>query len=324
MQIDYQILEGGSDITARFKDRLTGLSITDEAGLKSDSAEISVDNRDQRVELPPVGAKLEIALGFKETGLTAMGHYIVDDLSGEIMPEVMTISAKAADMLGSIRAPKTRAWEAVTLGDIVNTIAADHNLKPAVSEDLQPAFFGYLAQTSESDLNLLTRLARDLNATVKPAAGHLVFVRRGAGKTVSGEDILPHVIHRSQISRGSWKLTGRGKYGKVTAEWSETGTASLHRVSAGEKSPELKLRHPYATEAEARRAAEAALRASQFASGSISLQLGGFFGDIAAESPVDLQGILPELTGIWIVTRVTHRLGETLTTSIDAKRGEES
>ena len=322
MQVDYQIIADGDDITALFKDRLTGLSITDEAGFKSDTTEITIDNRDQRVALPLVGAKLEIALGFKETGLTAMGHYIVDDLAGEIMPETMTISAKAADMLGTIRAPKTRAWEAVTLGDIVGTIAGDHNLKPAISGDLKPAFYSYLAQTSESDLNLLTRLARDLNATVKPAAGHLVFVPRGSGKTASGEDIPPLVIHRTDISRGSWKLTGRGKYGKVTAEWAELGTAVVHRVSAGDKAPELKLRHRYASKAEAVRAAEGALAAGARASGKISLQLGGFYGDLGAGAPIDLRGVLPELVGVWNVTRVEHRLGETLVTSVDAERGE--
>jgi phage protein D len=122
---------------------------------------------------------------------------------------------------------------------------------------------------------------------------------------------------------GSWKITGRGKYGRVTAEWGERGTATTHKVTAGDKEPELALRHRYPTEAEAQNAAAAALERSRRASGKISIELGGFWGDLMAEAKVDLQGIKPELTGEWLITRVQHRLTDTLTTSFDAERDNE-
>ncbi len=42
-----------------------------------------------------------------------------------------------------------------------------------------------------------------------------------------------------------------------------------------------------------------------------------------AEAKVDLRGIKPELTGEWLITRVQHRLTDTLTTSFDAERDNE-
>ncbi|WIY25022.1 contractile injection system protein, VgrG/Pvc8 family [Parasedimentitalea psychrophila] len=204
--------------------------------------------------------------------------------------------------------------------DIVAKFAGENGLKTAVSESLKAYFYGYLAQTAESDLNFLTRLALDLDATAKPAGGALVFVKRGEGKAADGTDLPVPVITLAQMSRANWKVTGRGKYGKVIAEWSELGAASVNQVSAGDKEPLLQLRHRHASQGEAQRAADSALQRSKRASGKISIQLAGFIGDLLAEGFVELQGIHPALTGQWLVSQVTHRLGGTLITSFDAER----
>ncbi len=167
MHVAYQIIADGTDVTRKFQDRLISLTIVDEAGQKSDTAEIKIDDRDHLVALPETGARLKIALGFVGQ-LVEIGTYVVDDISGEITPATMTISAKAANMLGGIRARKTRSWQKKTVGDIVKKIAGEHGLKPVVSNSLKSHFHAYQAQTSESDLNFLTRLAKGLDAVAKP------------------------------------------------------------------------------------------------------------------------------------------------------------
>ncbi len=71
-------------------------------------------------------------------------------------------------MLRGIKFPKTRNWDEAAIPDIVSKIADENSLKPAVSDSLKGHFYGYLAQTAESDLNFLTRLTRDLDATATP------------------------------------------------------------------------------------------------------------------------------------------------------------
>ncbi len=322
MHVAYQIIADGADVTSKFQDRLVNLTIIDEAGQKSDTAEITVDDRDCVVALPETGAQLQIALGFVGQ-LVKIGTYVVDDVSGEIAPDTMTISAKAADMLSGIRARKTRSWRDVTVEDIVGKIAGEHGLEPAISDSLKAHFYAYQAQTSESDLNFLTRLAKGLDAVAKPASGRLVFTKRGEGKAADGSELPVFVVHRTQMKGGSWKVTGRGKYGRVTVEWGERGTATTHKVTVGDKEPALALRHRYPTEAEARSAAEATLARSRRASGKVSIELGGFWGDLMAEAKVDLRGIKNELCGEWLITRVKHSLGDTLTTSFEAERDNE-
>ncbi len=137
------------------------------------------------------------------------------------------------------------------------------------------------------------------------------------------KDARRRLIDISQMSRGNWKTSGRGKYGKVIAEWSELGAASVNKVSAGDGEPLLQLRHRHASLGEAQRAADSALERSKRASGKITIQLAGFDGGLLAEGFVELQGIHPALTGKWLVSQVTHRLGGTLVTSFDGERDNE-
>ncbi len=320
MTPDYKVTANGEDITRLLNDRLESLIIVDEAGMKSDTLDIVIDDRDYKVALPEIGALLEVDLGFKELGLIKMGQYTIDQISGSGATKRMTFKGKAADMLQGIRAPKTRNWDDITLGSIVKVIAAEHGLKPAISDSLKAHHYEYLAQTSESDLNLLTRLAKELDATTKPAAGNLVFVARGEGKTITGETIPKVEIKSSGLSDWNWAITGRNKYKSVIAEWSELGAAVVHKVTEGEGEPSLRLRHKYATQEEAIRAARGALRRSKRGSSTLSGTLAGFNGNLFAEGVIDVQEIKPELTGDWSLTRVTHTLQHTLTTRFDSER----
>ncbi|WP_162930112.1 contractile injection system protein, VgrG/Pvc8 family [Pseudophaeobacter sp. EL27] len=272
--------------------------------------------------LPQTGAKLKISLGFVGE-LVEIGHFVVDEIGGTMAPDTVSIGAKAADMLGGIRARKSRSWRDVSVQDIVRKIASEHGLKPVISDSLKALKFAYLAQTTESDLNFLTRIAKDLDAVTKPAGGALIVAKRGENKAADGSDLPVFAVHKSQIAEGSWQLNGRGKYRCVIVEWSDTDTAQVQTCKAGEGDPQLKMRHRYPNRAEAQRAADSALERGGRASGKIDIRLGGYWGDLMAEAKVDLTGIKPELEGEWLITNVTHRLGSTLTTSFKAERDNE-
>lgn len=322
MQLTYQVIAEGEDITGAFGDNLVSLSVVDEVGFKSDTAEIVVNDEGSLFALPATGAKLQIAMGLNGA-LTQLGTYIVDDLSGEIFPEIMTISAKAADMRSGIRSPKTRSWLKKTAEEILSQIAGEHGLKSLISDSLKPVKFDYLAQTAESDVNLLTRIARQLDAAFKPAGDVLVLVKRGEGLGVDGQALPVFDISKSQLNGGSWNVTGRGRYGRVVAEWSNVTAGATQKVTVGDKMPELALRHRYPNDIEARQAAEAALARAKRASGTISAEVGGFMPELFAGARVNMLDIKPELRGEWEITRVTHTMNSKLTTRFDAERDNE-
>jgi phage protein D len=71
----------------------------------------------------------------------------------------------------------------------LKTIAAEHGLKPLVSAGLAKIKLPITHQIEESDLNLLTRLAKDYDAVARPAGGYLLFVLRGKSLDANGNPL---------------------------------------------------------------------------------------------------------------------------------------
>jgi phage tail protein X len=100
---------------------LLELSITDEAGIKSDQLKLTLDDRRREngaiASLPDMGTSLSVSLGYAESGLRDMGSYLMDEIELRHPPATLSVSARAADMSGPFHSRKTRSWEASSLAD---------------------------------------------------------------------------------------------------------------------------------------------------------------------------------------------------------------
>lgn len=307
MTPDFRILADSKDITERICDRLLSLRITDEAGTKSDTVEIALDDREGMLVWPRHGVGLAVSLGFRQAGLVRMGLYVVDEVEHGGPPNTLTIRAKASDMRQSLKAPRTRVWDNVTLGDLVATIAAEHGLIPKVSEVLASVAITHLDQTEESDLHLLTRLARESGAVTKPGAGNLLFVTRGEAKSVTGRDLPIIEVPPSQVIRHRMTQADRGKYAAVLTHWHDPLIAERIPVRVGEGEPVYTLRHTYTDAEQATRAAQAKLDALQRGTGTLSLTLIGN-ADLMAEGKIQIKELRHGVDGEWLIQRIEHQL----------------
>ena len=59
------VVDGRQCVTAAVRDRLIELTVTDEAGEQSDTAELRLDDRDGRIKLPRKGVDMETSLGWR-------------------------------------------------------------------------------------------------------------------------------------------------------------------------------------------------------------------------------------------------------------------
>lgn len=83
------------DVTSLIADRLISLRVTDEAGQKADTCEISIDDRDKKLELPPDGASVVVEMGYEGGELVLMGSFLIDEVSLGNGPRGMSIRAVA-------------------------------------------------------------------------------------------------------------------------------------------------------------------------------------------------------------------------------------
>lgn len=333
MRPDFSIQAGSRDITQAIRDRLLELSVTDEAGIKSDKLQLTLDDRRREngavASLPGMGTRLSVSLGYAETGLRDMGSYLVDEIELRHPPATLSVGARAADMSGPFRSRKTRSWEASTLGAMVERIAGEHGYTPKVDKELAGIAVPHLDQVAESDMALLTRIAEKHDAVAKPVHGYLVLAKAGEAKAVSGAALPLIRLNVSDISSWSYRHSARSPGGKAKGEkdaekrggykarWWDYEAGKDRWVTVGEE-PFEELPYRHKTEAEARAAAAAKLNKGKRKEGGLSLTMPGNTR-LAAECRLHVV-LRPGLATDWRVTKVEHRFNASgFTTQVEAE-----
>lgn len=310
MRVAYKITANGSNITDLIADRLLVANITDNAGVKSDRLTLTIDDRDQRLEAPKTGAKIEVSLGYVGRALVRVGTYTVSEVEFSGPAREMIITANAVDLTKGIKAPKERSWPSITLGNLTRTIAGDNGLQPVVAPELASRDLGHVDQT-ESDMQLLQRICTEQGATCKVADGRLVVADRASGKTATGKSVPSVPVTAGDCDSWSATMADRHRYKSVKAYYQDVGKAKRTAVTAGSGSPVLSLKNTYTSQAEAKRAAESKLKAVN--GGATSMRISGLIGDpeMSAERIVSLSGFRAGVDGDgWVVNSVTHSFND--------------
>jgi phage protein D len=332
MKPAFRVTSSGNDITQQIADRLLSIRVQDEAGQKSDTLEITLDDRGQELPLPEQKVQLKVALGYSGAGqsLQEMGTYVIDEVEITHPPATVKIRAKAMELSGKFKEQKSRSWHDKTVGQIVSQIAREHGLTPMVHSRYTSRKVDHIDQTAESDAHFLTRLAKLFGATSKPAEGRLVFIPTGEGISSSGRALTPATLDRSQVKDYRATIKDRGAYTHVVAKYTDkaTGTEkslevpvpnssvggvsfleSLFGIGSGGSSKGAKYqdRKLYPSRAEAQEAARS--KGKSLASGTVTIDLTcAGRPDIFAERPITLTGFRDPLNSTWIIQSVTHEL----------------
>jgi phage protein D len=311
MNPQFKIIADGVNITQQIKQRLLSLRTTDEAGLKSDTFSMDLDDRDGKLELPRHGAKLSVSLGYEQTGLTKVGDYFVDETTVSGWPQTMTLSAKAADLTGSesgdIKSSQTRSFDNINFGDLVTTIASESGMVGKISDTLKSILFTHLDQTEESNLHLLTRLAEQHNGVAKVTNDLLIVAKALEAKSMGGANLQTIIVNKVQVSDYRASITDRDAYASVTATWYDKKTAKLYTVSTSTAKPAFIIRHNYESEEKAIEAAKAKLESLNQGTNTVEVSLALGNPNLFAESPLILVGFRPGVSGTtWVCNRVEH------------------
>ena len=318
----FEISVGGKRITSIVADRLLSLRVTDEAGIKADGVQITLDDRDGKIITPPTGAAISLALGYQETGLIPMGIYTAAEVILSSPPQQMSITGKSANMSGKLKEQKSRTWEDKTLKDIVTTIAAEHEITPRIADKFANFTYESLAQTNESDLHFLGRLSKEHDALFSIKGNSLLFGTRGRGLSLGGQRLPSGTIYKESLTTWRAVLKDANDFTAVTAKWREGSNGELQTFKAGEGSPVKALRNLFSSEAEAKAAATGKLSEIKRAGHKLSLIMPAQ-PQLAAESPITLKGFKGEVDGTWSITSITHELkGSGFTSRLEAERPE--
>lgn len=224
------------DITQIVTDRLISLSISDNRGFEADMLELELSDHDGLLELPPRNATIQVAMGWLGSFLVDKGKYLVDEVQFSGAPDKVNIRARSADLKGSLSEKKERSFDKIKLTALVEQLAKENQLQANVSESYSHITLPHIDQTSESDINLLTRLAEQYDAIATVKNGTLLFMPTGKGKTASGAAIPPFEITRQIGDSYNFSIAESDNYKAVRAYWHNTDTGKRGEVIIDENS----------------------------------------------------------------------------------------
>lgn len=339
----FTVVVDGVDVTKKSRNRLISLSLTDNREAEADTLELVLDDTDGELDLPRRGALIHLAISWQGKPLIPKGAYIVDEITHSGAPDQLTITARSADFRASLNVNREQSWHNVTLSDIAKTIATRNKLTAKVQPELAQIKIEHSDQTNESDASYLSRLGREYGFVLNIKNSTLCLISAGRGRTADDNPIPTITITRKSGDQHQFTIADRDAYTGVTAHYINHHRAEREDITvkrrrkkqltatpAQEKAPGqttgdkhqgdyligsdenvLVLRHTYASEGNAKRAAKSAWERLQRGTASFSITLATGQPEITPEYTVKVSGFKPAIDKAeWTITAVTHEIGD--------------
>lgn len=330
----WQVTLDGQDLTEAMKPILKELTLTEKRGEEADSLDITLGDENGALALPPPTATLSVALGWSKgtgvaAGLVDKGSFRVDELSWNGPPDIVTLTARAADLTSELRKRRDENWVAQSLSAIVGKIAKRHGLTPKVHQLLANVQVGAMRQHAKSDIAFVSELGRRYDAVATIKAGTLILAPIGTGTTAGGAAIPGVTIDKTMCSSYSWSRKKRDEHDGVEAQWRDQHGATTKLVKVGGSSNARRLKRTYSSESDAKAAAEGAKRRDARTAAEFTLTLAYGDASMMPERSVTLSGFKSEIDAQkWQIAEVTHRVDgsggftTSLTLDLGASGGE--
>jgi phage protein D len=313
----YKVELDGKDITDRFRPRLVSLRLSEKRGGEADQLDIVLDDAAGDLAIPKEGVVIRMWLGWAQgkdvsPGLVDKGRFKVDEASHGGPPDQITIRARSADLDGGYRTRKERSWRATTLGAVIRQIAADNGLEARIGGNLAGIAIPVLEQHEKSDMALVRELGRKYDAVATVKDRKLLFSPVGSATTTSGAAIPALALQRRKgklADRHEYRRVARETYDGAEARWHDQDSATRKTVKVGGKGAgkPKRLKHVYATEADAKAAASSEAKRAARAGAEMDLQLALGDAAIYPDRPTTLTGWKAEIDAQkWLIAEVEH------------------
>ncbi|AUW60380.1 late control protein [Sphingobium sp. SCG-1] len=312
----WRVTLDGQNLTDKMGPRLISLTIAEKRGDEADQLDIVLHDADGLLEIPKSGAKLRVALGWKQgtglpVGLIDKGEFKVDEASFSGPPDIVTIRARSADLTDNFRVRKERSFVGKTVKTIVSAIAGDNGLTPKIDDSLGAKVIPALGAGAKSDAALLRALGKRFDAVATVKAGTLIFAPIGKGATSGGTALPTETLDRKPTERIEYSRVERDQHDGVEATWHDKATGTRKTVKSGHtgQGKPKRIRKTHASETDAQQAAEAENGRMNRAKAKASYTLAYGRPDIFPERPVKLTGVKAEIAEHnWLVAECSHRM----------------
>lgn len=308
----------GIDQTAHIERRLIELSLTDKSGLESDELSLTLsDHTPPYLPLPTKGNRIQLWLAKSDGTLIDKGSYTIDEAEHSGTPDQIQIRAKSADMKGTLKVKRSESHHDTTLGELAKATASRHQLQLSISAESAAIPIPHLDQRNESDINILSRLAKEHDLLCSIKQGRLVIKPAATQQTASGQRLTGITLMRSAGDQHRYSRADRDTdYDAHASSYTDpkTGeTKTVYRDAKGHFAHNpTKPKHaskPARNQKDAETQAHSAAKQTARSTAEFSLTLASLRPELVPETPVTLSGWRDYIDGQkWQIAELTHTL----------------
>ncbi|WP_432786937.1 hypothetical protein AAEX37_01002 [Oligella sp. MSHR50489EDL] len=316
----FNITVNGQNVTSRFDARLVSLTLRESRDDEADQLDIVLSDHDNAINLPPLDAVLELAIGYRQLGLIKKGKFNIDELQHSGAPDQLTIRARSCPLNGAMRERKERSFHKKSVEEIIKTIALQNRLEAVVDKTIAKHVIEHIDQTNESDHKFLARLGKQFDAVATVKDGKLIFIKKHDGKTATGKNMPIIGISRNIGDRHNYSEASRDAYPGVVAKWQDIKSQKTKKVVVGTEKNAKKIQKTYGSEADALRAAKSEYE--RLKRGEVQMRFSMAHGrpDLSVQVKIQFPDMKPPISShTFLIKTVTHKLdkGSGLTSDLE-------
>jgi uncharacterized protein len=309
----YKIEVDGRDVTAGFNDRATDIKVTLHNGMQADDFHATFDDRDWQLQPPRKGAILKCWMDDGRHGLALMGAFEIKGRRRRFDKDKgreLEVTGKSAHVRQSVKSPRSGEYkDGTTYQQLADEVAGRHGLVAKVSPSIASMVLGWEPQTEESDLHLMTRLAREIDAISQWSNGRLILLSR------DDQAAAPQELRESDFISCDVNDDDRARHGKSGAHYDDKGKNRRGRVAhdndedgAGD-APETGHRDTFSSKSRAKGAAKGLTRKMQRGESGLA---GVMTGDntVVAGLPRVIEWGVEMFDGNWDIKQAEHHINK--------------
>jgi len=261
----FKLLANDKDVTSALQKELISITFKDEENDNADELTIKVGGEFSR---PQYEDELKLYLGYG-TNLIYCGLFTVQTTARNDN-NILTISATSVNFSSILKEKRDITYEKISIKGICQQIASRNNLK--IKSDFDDVSILSIAQSNESDLHFLDRLAKNYNAIFNIKNDTLIFTHK-IKNYKKNKNLPSYTLSADEVSNISIKHSNKTLYKSCKSIWHDTKENKTREVVVGVGEPILMNKGNFKNVAEAKVKAQAKLeRAVQgLVSGSLSM-----------------------------------------------------
>ena len=309
--MDYILLFAGNPFNPQLRDYLMSITVKDEIGLKSDTADV-VFSYDSKLPDFPLGMLMSVKLG-ADRQLWDVGQFYISEVGHQGPPHEVTVRGMSSPLIMSkaLRDSHRRNWQRgeAKLSEIMGAVVSGAGLK--LKYNAPDPLMPYTAQISETDASFLMRLARLRDLNFKVDGTTLVVYEIGAAMNTSGLPLktieIQYIADEINYSFVEEELDA---YSSATAWVQNIYEGERVKVEVGSGRPMYEFKETFPTVEEARQACETKLNETNRKTYRASVTLPPQ-PNIIAGGKMTLKGFPKKVNRTYLIETVNHNFDST-------------